>query len=116
MELVNIGRHPWIHCIWSGLGLLNLALFLHPMNPMDFLALAFSDPLQTVANQYGHAMAVLFWLSLMLTLSGLLGCSGILKLFPHLRHPKKYRRCAPSPTLAALRRRPRHYTVGRQSM
>jgi hypothetical protein len=53
---------PFYYCIWTGLGVMNFALFLHPMYPMDFLALVFSDPLQTVNDSYGIQAVILFWI------------------------------------------------------
>jgi hypothetical protein len=66
----NIGR-PCGYCLWIGLSLMSFALFLHPMNPRDFLALVVSAPFDTIRDTYGIQAAVLFWLSVALTMSGL---------------------------------------------
>ncbi len=58
-----------------GAGLMSVAMFLHPMSPEDFLGLAFSDPLRTMADDQGSAPAVLFWGG---TLVGIAGFAGLL--------------------------------------
>jgi len=50
-----------------------VALFLHPMNPAEFLVLAFSAPLQIIMDPNGIWMAWLFWSGLALVLVGVLG-------------------------------------------
>jgi hypothetical protein len=57
----------------TGFTLTNVALFLNPMSPEDFLGLAFSDPLLTILDTNGSGAAVFFWISLSVMLFGLLG-------------------------------------------
>jgi len=47
-----------------------LALFLHPMSPEHFLALALSRPWETVADRYGMHAAILFWLGFIMLAGG----------------------------------------------
>ena len=54
----------------AGIGLMSVAMFLHPMSPEDFLAAVLSDPLQTVADAEGSAAALVFWASVMVFLAG----------------------------------------------
>lgn len=73
MGRVQSGRLIWFNCIVAGLTLMNLALFLHPMSPGDFLELVCADPLRTVLDANGGGIAVFFWLSALTLLTGLLG-------------------------------------------
>ncbi len=61
------------YCILLGFGLMNVALFVHPMNPEDFLYLVFSDPLATVLDAQGGDVALFFWGSLLLCLFACFG-------------------------------------------
>lgn len=76
----------WFFCSISGFALMNLALFLHPMSPEDFLRIAFSDPLHSVFDAQGGGMAIFFWTSAALALSGLVGLLTSSRLVRHLRH------------------------------
>lgn len=57
----------------AGMGLMSVAMFLHPMSPEDFLGLALSNPLQTVVDAEGSAIAMLFWTSAAIFLTGVAG-------------------------------------------
>ena len=61
-------------CIGAGLGLLSFALLLHPMSPEHFFDLLITAPLDTVRDEYGRAMGILFWISAALIAGGLAGC------------------------------------------
>jgi hypothetical protein len=83
------------HCLWIGLTIGNFALFLHPMNPEDFLIMVGSHPLQTVNGEHGSEMALLFWTGLALTVFGLLGLVRAQGIFqsrkrPLLRHANRH--------------------------
>lgn len=54
--------------------LMMVALFLHPMRPEDFLALAFSRPREIFLGAEGTRAAILFWVSLVLQAAGGIGC------------------------------------------
>ena len=81
-------RRKFAICIWVSLQLIGFALFLHPMSPEDFLMLAVADPLETVTDQNGFAMALCFWISLPLLLMGLLGWLDIAHRFKNQRVTK----------------------------
>ena len=73
MDCSKNKRRKYLICISVGLQLMSLALFLHPMSPENFLSLALTDPIETIRNQYGFGMALLFWLSLAVIATGLFG-------------------------------------------
>lgn len=73
MSKLRQGRRVWFFWSIIGFALMNVALFLHPMSPEDFLGLAFSDPMQGIFDAQGGAMAIFFWISFALALTGLLG-------------------------------------------
>ncbi|MGZ5818217.1 MAG: hypothetical protein ACXWJD_05665 [Burkholderiaceae bacterium] len=81
-------RRKYGVCIWVALQLMCFALFLHPMNPEDFLLLVITDPLQTFSDQYGSEMAFAFWIGLSLFLVGLFGWLNIVHLFKNLLRTK----------------------------
>jgi hypothetical protein len=81
-------RQKFVICIWVGLQLMCFALFLHPMNPEDFLALTIADPLETVSQPYGMAMAIGFWISLLLILIGFIGWIDMGRKFKRSRQAK----------------------------
>ncbi len=64
------------YCIGIGFSLMSFALFLNPMDPNDFLRLAYSDPLATIREAYGIRSAVSFWISVALMSTGLIGVLG----------------------------------------
>jgi hypothetical protein len=66
MELESRACQSWSYWLWAGSGLMSMALFIHPISPEDFLALACSDPLQTLKDDYGIQAAMMFWVSVML--------------------------------------------------
>ena len=66
MELENRACQSWGYWLWAGSGLMSMALFIHPISPEDFLALACSDPLQTLNDAYGIQAAMMFWVSMMM--------------------------------------------------
>jgi len=66
-------RRVWFFWLITGFALMNVALFLHPMSPEDFLGLAFSDPMQSIFDPQGGGMATFFWISAAVALSGLFG-------------------------------------------
>jgi hypothetical protein len=73
MNRSQVRRRVWVFGLMTGFALMNVALFVHPMSPEDFLGLAFSDPLQSIVDAQGGAMAIFFWISAALALSGLVG-------------------------------------------
>lgn len=73
MSSLQHGRRVWFFWLMTGFALMNVALFLHPMSPEDFLGLAFSDPMQSIFDAQGGAMAIFFWISFALALSGVVG-------------------------------------------
>ncbi len=73
MKLSPIRRRVWLSGLLCGFALMNVALFLHPMSPEDFLQLAFSDPVLSVFDAQGAGVAVFFWGSAALTFAGLIG-------------------------------------------
>lgn len=81
-------RRKYGICLLLGLQLMCFALFLHPMSPEDFLRLAITAPFDTISEQYGSAMAVAFWISLLLVGIGLIGWIDVLQFFKNLRHAK----------------------------
>jgi len=73
MNRSQVRRRVWFFGLMTGFALMNVALFVHPMSPEDFLGLAFSDPLQSIVDAQGGATALFFWFSAGLALSGLVG-------------------------------------------
>jgi hypothetical protein len=63
-----IRRRVWLLLLAIGFTLMNVALFLHPMSPENFLDIALSNPLQSVSDTQGGGVAVFFWVSVGLTL------------------------------------------------
>ena len=61
MTTGKMNRRVLCYIALAAFMLLNIALFLHPMNPADFLAQILVDPLATIADPDGGAMAALFW-------------------------------------------------------
>ncbi|HSY28065.1 MAG TPA: hypothetical protein VK832_11210 [Burkholderiaceae bacterium] len=83
MNRSQVSRRGWVFGMMTGFALMNVALFAHPMSPEDFLGLAFSDPLQSIADAQGGAMAIFFWISSALALSGLVGLLASNRLALH---------------------------------
>src|ERR1039457_2112587 len=88
MTLPHGQLHTFQYCFWTGLGLMNFALFLQPMDPIDFLVLVFSDPLRTVSESYGIQAVVLFWISAGLLACGFAGMTCRTKIFQELTAPR----------------------------
>ncbi len=61
------------YCVGIGLWVMSVALFLHPTTPQDFLALAFSTPLETINATDGNCAAAAFWSGIMFVFAGLIG-------------------------------------------
>ncbi len=84
-----IRRRVWLLMLAIGFTLMNVALFLHPMSPVDFLDVALSDPWQSIADTQGGGMAMFFWASSALTLFSvmrfLLPKNVLQRLFNHLK-------------------------------
>jgi hypothetical protein len=76
-------------CILIGAQLMCFALFLQPMNPEDFLSLAMTDPVQTFNSQSGLAMSIVFWLSLLLMIFGVIGWMDLPGRLANLRRSNK---------------------------
>jgi len=73
--------------VLAGIGLMSVAMFLHPMSPEDFLGSVLSNPLQTVADTQGGAAALLFWAGVPVSLAGAAGLASCLAMSlrrPHL--------------------------------
>lgn len=73
MERTTRACQSWGYWLWSGLGLMSMALFIHPMSPDDFLGWIWSDPLQTLSEPYGIQAALMFWTSVALAGIGVAG-------------------------------------------
>src|SRR5450631_622106 len=84
MRLSRPLHRPSQYSFWAGLAVMNFAVFLHPMDPMDFLALVFSDPLQTVGDSYGIQAAILFWIGASLFTFSLVGLACFTRIFKEL--------------------------------
>ena len=67
------------YCVAVGFCIMSFALFLHPMNPNDFLMLALLAPLETIRESYGIQPAASFWISIALISAGLVGLIGSVK-------------------------------------
>jgi hypothetical protein len=91
MGSVRGGRRVCLYCILAGFGLMNVALFLHPMSPEDFLAVAFSDPVSTLLDANGRETALFFWGSMTVMLFGLLGFLGQSQFFQRMLQAQKPR-------------------------
>jgi len=89
MSRFQIGRRVWLFGLIAGFTLANVALFLHPMSPEDFLGLAFSDPMQSVFDAEGGAMAIFFWISATLGLAGLSGLLASSQAIQSILHHHK---------------------------
>lgn len=76
MDRSGNGRRVFLYSTLIGFALMNVALFLHPMSPQDFLGLAISDPRLTILNTDGQGTAVCFWISASVMLAGLFGWVG----------------------------------------
>jgi hypothetical protein len=90
MSRFEIGRRVWLFGLLAGFTLANVALFLHPMSPEDFLGLAFSDPMQSIFDAEGGPMAVFFWISATLGLAGLSGLLASSQLAQGILHGHKH--------------------------
>jgi hypothetical protein len=73
MGIIQAGSRTWFFWIVTGLALMDVALFLHPMSPESFLELAFSDPMQSIFELQGGGVAIFFWTSMAFALIGLFG-------------------------------------------
>jgi hypothetical protein len=60
------------YCFRISLLLAAFALFLHPMNPSDFVYLAWQSPLETILG-YGWQAAVLFWIAIAMFIIAIIG-------------------------------------------
>lgn len=76
--------HVFQHLTWTAATVISLALLLHPMDPLNFLALALFDPLQTISESYGIQAAILFWSGTLLLAFDLLLL--IRKIMPRTQH------------------------------
>ena len=84
MRGLTLSRHTALTSTLVGFALINVALFLHPMSPEDFLELALVDPIATVAGAaQGSMMAVLFWCGIVLFLAGIAGLPERMNLRRH---------------------------------
>jgi hypothetical protein len=87
MTHAPIRRSVWLLLALIGFALVNVALFLHPMSPENFLDIALSAPLQSVADIQGGNVAMFFWGSVALTVFGgvrfLIPTSALHRLFHH---------------------------------
>ena len=57
----------------AGLLLASFSLFLHPMDPMEFLKKLVGDPANTFDVLYHYVQTVVFFLSVACTMAGILG-------------------------------------------
>ena len=62
--------HLSLSCLGIGSGFMSFALFLHPMDPIDFLAQVLTTPLETMVG-YGGSIATLFWIGVMFIFFGI---------------------------------------------
>lgn len=56
-----------------GLGMASFALFLHPMDPIEFVTTAFVSPRETFQIMYGKVQSIAFWISAVFMAAGVLG-------------------------------------------
>jgi hypothetical protein len=95
MKRAPIRRLVWLLLTAIGFALMNVALFLHPMSPEDFLDAALSNPWQSVVDTQGGGMAVFFWASASLTIFTALRFLAVANLLQRLfHHPKQATRLA----------------------
>ena len=76
MHTLSSNKGVSLGLMLAGIGLMNVAMFLHPMSPEDFLGLALSNPLQTLADTQGGAAALLFWVGVPVSLAGIAGLAS----------------------------------------
>ncbi len=76
MSGMSINKGICLGLILAGIGLMSAALFLHPMSPEDFMDAVLANPLQTVGDVQGSAMALLFWAGATVCLTGLTGMAA----------------------------------------
>jgi len=84
-----IRRRVWLLLMVIGFTLMNVALFLHPMNPTDFLNIASSDPWQSIVDAQGGGMAMFFWVSAIFTAFCALRFLIPASILQRLAHPSK---------------------------
>lgn len=94
MRSLASSRRYGLFFISMGSLLMMVALFLHPMRPEDFLALAFSWPQEVFLGAEGTRAAILFWVSLLLQAAGGIGC---LMAFAAARRLRRRARAASHP-------------------
>jgi hypothetical protein len=73
MSKLSKDKGIFLGLVLTGAGLMSVAMFLHPMSPEDFLGLAASDPLQTVAEHQGGMVALFFWAGALVVIAGFAG-------------------------------------------
>jgi hypothetical protein len=83
MRELRVSRHTFLMWVLTGFALVNMALFLHPMSPEDFLEFALSNPIATVFDAQGGLMAAVFWCGILLFLAGI---AGLLERMSARRH------------------------------
>ncbi len=83
MSGLSINKGTCLGLILGGIGLMSTALFLHPMSPQDFLDVVLSNPLLTLGQAQGSGLALLFWASAAVCLTGLAGLIVHLFLLAH---------------------------------
>jgi hypothetical protein len=88
MRLSHKFHRCYFHCLWAGCVLMSFALFLHPMSPRDFLALALSAPFDSMRDSYGIQAAALFWISMIVVCVGMAGSVCCNKYFQRLVRPR----------------------------
>ncbi len=83
MHGLTVNKHRFLTLMLIGFALVNVALFLHPMSPEDFLELAVNNPIATVVDPQGSSMALVFWGGILLSLAGV---AGLLERISLRRH------------------------------
>jgi len=71
MRMLASYRRYGLFFVLIGSLLMMLALFLHPMRPEDFLALAFLRPREIFLGAEGTRAAILFWAGLLAAAGGI---------------------------------------------
>jgi hypothetical protein len=84
------GCRVWMYHMLAGFILMNMALFLHPMSPQDFLKLAFSDPLLTIQDAESYGLAVFFWTGIVMMGFGAAGVLERSGFFHKILSKKKF--------------------------
>jgi hypothetical protein len=73
MTFLNGGAAISKFFFFLGLGTASFAVFLHPMDPIEFVTMAFVSPRETFQIMYGKVQSIAFWISAAFMAAGVLG-------------------------------------------